>query len=101
MTRRRIASLALSAALVAGGLTGVSTTSSSAATRAPSWTRNCSTVNKAYPHGVGRAKAKDRVVGRAKRRPVTTFKRSDSLYNQAMRYNKRLDADRDGIACER
>jgi hypothetical protein len=32
---------------------------------------------------------------------VTTFKRSTLLYNKAMSYNKRLDGDKDGIACEK
>ena len=32
--------------------------------------------------------------------PVTTFRRSTRLYNQAMSYNRRLDGDKDGIACE-
>ena len=32
--------------------------------------------------------------------PVITFKRSTRLYNVAMSYNKGLDRDKDGIACE-
>jgi Excalibur calcium-binding domain len=32
---------------------------------------------------------------------VTNFKRSTRLYSLAMRYNKRLDRDKDGIACEK
>ncbi|WP_157622619.1 excalibur calcium-binding domain-containing protein [Nostocoides sp. Soil756] len=59
--------------------------------------KNCTSVQKKYPHGVGKAKAKDRTSGR----PVTTFRRSDSLYAQAMRANKGLDRDKDGIACEK
>jgi hypothetical protein len=31
---------------------------------------------------------------------VTNFYRSTRLYNIAIRWNKRLDADKDGIACE-
>jgi Excalibur calcium-binding domain len=32
---------------------------------------------------------------------VTNFKRSTVLYNTAMRYNRGLDRDKDGIACEK
>lgn len=31
---------------------------------------------------------------------VTTFKRSNALYQTAMKSNKGLDRDKDGIACE-
>jgi hypothetical protein len=33
--------------------------------------------------------------------PVTSFKRSNALYNTSMRNNKGLDRDKDGIACEK
>jgi Excalibur calcium-binding domain len=33
--------------------------------------------------------------------PVTNFKRSTFLYRIAMRYNRGLDRDKDGIACEK
>jgi hypothetical protein len=33
--------------------------------------------------------------------PVTTFYRSTRVYSIAMHYNKDLDRDRDGIACEK
>jgi hypothetical protein len=33
--------------------------------------------------------------------PVTTFKRSTRLYNTAMKWNRGLDRDKDGIACEK
>lgn len=81
-----------------GAFTGVSTAPAFAA-KAPTWTKNCTALHKVYPHGVGKAKAKDKVRGHT--RPVTSFKRSDALYAQAMRFNKRLDADRDGVACEK
>jgi Excalibur calcium-binding domain len=32
---------------------------------------------------------------------VTNFKRSTLLYNRAMSYNRGLDRDKDGIACEK
>lgn len=83
----------LALALVAAAL--VSASSASAAIPAPY--KNCAALNKKYPHGVGKATAKDKTSGT----PVTTFKRSTKLYNQAMSYNKRLDGDKDGIACEK
>ena len=32
---------------------------------------------------------------------MTTFFRSTKLYLRAMSFNKRLDGDKDGIACEK
>jgi hypothetical protein len=59
--------------------------------------KNCTALNKKYPHGIGKANARDKTSGK----PVTTFKRNTKLYNTAMSYNKRLDGDKDGIACEK
>jgi hypothetical protein len=55
--------------------------------------KNCTALNKVYKHGVGKKGAKDKTSGK----PDTTFKVSASLYNA----NKKLDRDKDGIACER
>ena len=63
----------------------------------PAKFKNCTALNKVYPHGVGKAKAVDRTSGKR----VTTFRRSTKLYNQAMKYNRGLDRDKDGIACEK
>ena len=63
----------------------------------PAIWKNCTHVNKRYPHGVGRVGAHDKTRGT----PVTNFKRSTFLYRIAMRYNRGLDRDRDGIACEK
>ena len=52
---------------------------------------------KKYRHGVGRVGARDKTSGT----PVTTFRRSNFLYKTAMRYNRGLDRDKDGIACEK
>jgi len=71
-------------------------TAAEQATRPP-WTKNCTALNKKYPHGVGRAGARDKTSGD----PVTNFRRSTHLYNIAMRWNKGLDPDKDGIACEK
>ena len=56
--------------------------------------RNCTALNKRYPHGVGRSKSvRDSTSGT----PVTNFKVSRSLYKA----NKKSDRDGDGIACEK
>jgi hypothetical protein len=54
-------------------------------------------VNKRYPHGVGRVGARDKTSGI----PVANFKRSNFLYRTAMGYNRGLDRDKDGLACEK
>jgi hypothetical protein len=68
-----------------------------AATLVPAQWKNCTRVNLRYPHGVGRIGARDRTSGT----PVTTFRRSNALYRVAMRYNRALDRDKDGIPCEK
>ena len=60
--------------------------------------KNCTALHKVYKHGLGKSNAKDHVKGKTK--PVTNFKHDTTLYNKAIAYNKRLDADKDGIACE-
>ncbi len=56
---------------------------------------NCTELHQQYPHGVGRPGAVDHT---ASGRPgVTTFYQSQALYDA----NTGLDADGDGIACER
>ena len=72
-------------------------TSPSAGEAMPRLYRNCTNYNKRYPHGVGRLLARDKTSGT----PVTNFKRSTVLYNTGMRYNRGLDRDKDGIACEK
>lgn len=62
----------------------------------PALYKNCTNVTKRWPHGVGRANAKDKTSGK----PVTTFFRSTKIYNTAISHNKGLDRDKDGIACE-
>jgi hypothetical protein len=63
--------------------------------------QSCTKVHTKYPHGVGKANARDKTSGT----PVTTFKRSTRLYNIAASYNSQrrynLDRDHDGIACEK
>jgi excalibur calcium-binding domain-containing protein len=48
-------------------------------------------------HGVGKLKADDATDGE----PVTNFKRSTGLFLLAIFYNRGLDRDHDGIACEK
>ena len=59
--------------------------------------KNCTNLNKRFPHGVGRVNARDKTSGT----PVTTFRRSNRLYRAATSYNRGLDRDKDGIACEK
>jgi uncharacterized membrane protein len=54
--------------------------------------KNCTALNKAYPHGVGHKGARDKTSGTA----VTNFKVSNSLYTA----NRGSDRDGDGVACE-
>jgi hypothetical protein len=84
MTFRRKVTAITTATLLLG--------STSALAAAPSY-QNCTQLNRAYPHGVGKPGAHDHTGGT----PVTTFKRSAALY----RANASKDRDRDGIACEK
>jgi hypothetical protein len=90
---RRPATLLLLAAVFAAS--GAAANASQA--RIPARWKNCTAVNRRYPHGVGKLHAHDKTTGV----PVTNFKRSTALYNLAMSYNRALDRDKDGIACEK
>ena len=79
--------------VVACGLIAIGT----AGAAMPALYKNCTNLNKKYPHGVGKLLARDKTSGE----PVTNFKRSTRLYRIAMSYNKGLDRDKDGIACEK
>lgn len=57
--------------------------------------KNCTELNKKYPHGVGKKGARDKTSASSKR--VTNFKVDTALYNA----NKKSDRDKDGIACEK
>jgi hypothetical protein len=92
----------LAAALAVALLGSVTVVPLSAEAAGPAWTKNCTALHKEYPHGVGKKSAKDRdSKGRPAKKPVKNFKKSDSLYKKAMKYNKGLDRDKDGIACEK
>jgi hypothetical protein len=86
-----------SALLAAGAIVWGTTSATAASSAVPALWKNCTHVNKRYPHGVGKVGARDKTSGT----PVTTFKRSTYLYKTAMRYNRGLDRDKDGIACEK
>ena len=81
--------------LVAGAALVVPAVSADAATKPPVKYKNCTALNKAYKHGVGKPKAKDAVARGQK--PVTDFGVNLALYTA----NKGLDRDKDGIACEK
>jgi hypothetical protein len=55
--------------------------------------KNCTKLNKKYPHGVGLPGARDKSSGK----PVTNFRVDKAVYNE----NKGRDRDKDGIACEK
>jgi hypothetical protein len=59
--------------------------------------KNCTALQKTYPHGLGKTHAKDKTSGT----PVTNFKHSTKKYKKAKRHNSGLDRDKDGIACEK
>jgi hypothetical protein len=64
----------------------------------PARWKNCTVVNKRFPHGVGRRYAHDKTKSGD---PVRNFYRSTLIYRRAMHYNSGLDRDKDGIACEK
>lgn len=82
---------------VVAGLVVLAATASAALKAIPARWTNCTIVNKRFPHGVGKLRAHDKTTGT----PVTNFRRSTALYLTAMHYNRGLDRDKDGIACEK
>ena len=94
MNRSRTRAAVVAAAALAASL-GVAVPAEAAI---PATYANCTNLHRTYPHGVGRLGARDHVA--AGSRPVTTFTRSTTAYNTAIRYNAGLDRDHDQIACE-
>jgi hypothetical protein len=90
MRTRVFAAVALSTGLTLGGLAAPA----DAATHYTTY-KNCTAMHAKYKHGVGKKGAKDKVTGKTK--PVTNFYVSNGLYAA----NKKLDRDKDGIACEK
>jgi Excalibur calcium-binding domain len=94
---KRSAALVAAAAAVLLVAPAGSTTNAPASGAMPWLYKNCSHLNSKYRHGLGKRFAVDKTSGT----PVTNFKRSTLLYRRAMSYNRGLDRDRDGIACEK
>jgi len=90
----RVTALVAAAAML---LASPASTAFAGLAAAPPLYKNCTNLNKKYPHGLGKVGARDRTSGT----PVTNFKRSTKLYNLAMSHNRGLDRDKDGIACEK
>ena len=71
----------------------------------PAHYKNCTALNKVYPHGVGKSGAKDKTASSSK--PVTNFTKDSKTYsyNDGPRNKKTgeydLDRDNDGVACEK
>ena len=93
MSRKLIALLVA----VVAGLVVLAASASAGREAIPARWKNCTAVNKRFPHGVGKLRAHDKTTGT----PVTNFRRSTALYLTAMHYNRGLDRDKDGIACEK
>ena len=90
--RRTLSGLAVAACL------GTLLVAPATATAAGVSHANCTAVQKTYPHGVGRANARDRVTSG---QPVTTWKKDTAAYDRAIRANAGLDRDKDAVACEK
>ena len=90
---KKLMAVAVAATAVLAAPTALVLESADAAVAGAKTFKNCTALNKVYPHGVGLPKAKDRSSGT----PVTTFKRSKALYLA----NKKSDRDKDGVACEK
>jgi Excalibur calcium-binding domain len=92
-----LAAMAAAALLVAPARAATDWPTSSSAASMPWLYKNCSHLNTKYRHGLGKRFAVDKTSGEK----VTNFKRSTLLYRRAMSYNRGLDRDHDGIACEK
>jgi hypothetical protein len=95
MTKRLVATSSVAAALALAAAASPGVRESAAV---PRLYKNCANLNKTYPHGLGRANARDATSDDGD--PAMNFRRSTRLYRIAMSHNKRLDRDKDGIACE-
>lgn len=94
MSVRTCAAAIAAGALLAGlSMTGVAEAAPTAKTY-----KNCTELQKVYPHGVGKKGARDLISGRyVAGKSVTTFKKDNALYNA----NSKSDRDKDGVACEK
>jgi hypothetical protein len=90
--RGTFAALAVGALVVIG--IAAPADAATAPKRIPAY-KNCTQLTKVYKHGIGKKGARDKVASGKK--PVTTFLVNDQGYTA----NKKLDRDKDGIACEK
>lgn len=88
---KRAGMAAISIAVAGSGVVAVAPTANAANIYA-----NCTALHHKWKHGVGRTRAHDHTSGT----PVTNFYHSTRQYKIAMHHNSRLDADKDGVACE-
>jgi excalibur calcium-binding domain-containing protein len=89
----------LAAMLIAtpAGATTRGPTAGATSVAMPRLYKNCTNLNRKYPHGLGKRFARDKTSGT----PVRNFYRSTRLYRIANGWNAGLDRDNDGIACEK
>jgi hypothetical protein len=90
---KRTAAAIVSITIAAGSLVGVAEASAAPALPTAHHFKNCTSLNRVYPHGVGRRHAHDHTTDHD---PVTNFYRNNRLY----RANRDHDGDGDHIACE-
>lgn len=62
--------------------------------------KNCSALNKKYPGGISKAGAKDMTKKKGKL-VAASPKKSPTVDDALYGINKKLDSDKDGIACEK
>ena len=101
--QRAIAGVAATGVLL-GSIAGAPSVADAAVK--PKVYKNCTALNKVYPHGVAKnSKVKDKVRGKTK--PVTTFTVKASVYKRndgkkkKYKHERDLDRDNDGIVCEK
>lgn len=93
--KKSLARLAVTALLA----TGVALPAATSANAAPVKYPNCTALNKKYPHGVKKSAAtKDSYVSKGRKATRTSAATVDA---KTYATNARLDADKDGIACEK
>ncbi|MFD0051473.1 excalibur calcium-binding domain-containing protein [Actinomycetes bacterium NPDC127524] len=101
---KKIVSLVAAAAIFTSGIVTIVPKQADAT---PSMYKSCKLFNSHYSKGVAKsAHTKNKVISRkTKRVSYKTMSKgtkvSLTIYKNAMKYNKDLDRDKDGIACER
>lgn len=62
--------------------------------------KNCSALNKKYPGGIKKSTGKDMTKKKGKLIPASP-KKTPTVDDALFAINKKLDADKDGVACEK